>query len=193
VAAVILFPKFEVTPTQERAVRDVAMQTVQDLVPDGREQGTAIKALGPRDVLGGSRARWYNPVGLRADVWSGDLFPGAAVPEWRAVVIYGYVALAPHPQIDALRLSSAAATVGEIELAPLYAYPPGERDAEGLPRFRIGYFNPVYFPPTAHVGLNLLAGRDVKAGRERFFLLGVVAFPNGVGGVVNQPQPWRPR
>jgi hypothetical protein len=79
-----------------------------------------------------------------------------------------------------MRLGTGAVTFAELQLAPLYAYPPDERDENGVLRYpsqRVGYFNPVYIAPTQRLVLSMLASRDLRAGREEFCFLGVISEP----------------
>jgi len=187
-ATIIVVPRAEVTPQQVYQLRNTAQQLAQQLAHAANGGGDLVsRAVSPADLfsgggIGGARAvaRLRNPVALRADTWAHDVYRGTEAQPRAAIALYGYEALSRWPRIDAMRLGTAAVTFAELQLAPLYAYPPDERDENGVllyPLQRVGYFNPVYIAPTQRLVLSMLASRDLRAGREEFCFLGVISEP----------------
>ena len=155
------------------ALRDLTQAQVQATMGG---QGTIVRDLAAYDVSGavngGARyGRLSNVNTLVARTWFVNDLGFLKIPQYQAIGIYGYQALAANPLIDAIAFSlGGGAVLGQFWLAPIYA------DSVST----IGYFDPpIVYRPGQQFGVNLLSEAGVAAGAESYQLLGYVAEPGG--------------
>ena len=92
-----------------------------------------------------------------------------ALPNNKAVGIYGYVGVSAVPNIDAITFSiGGAKTLAQIQLTELYGNPE-----------TVGYFDPIIFYPNQTMRIGLLS-HDGLVATEEFDLLAYVAEPVGL-------------
>lgn len=92
-----------------------------------------------------------------------------ALPNNKAIGIYGYAALSAIPNIDAIIFSiGGAKTLAQIQLTEIYAN-----------QETVGYFDPIIFYPNQTIQIGLLSHDGVTTAEE-FDLLAYVAEPVGL-------------
>src|SRR5579859_1975551 len=172
-------PASSVSIQQIYAIIEDLGQSLMSLIQQiGGNQGAKLiyRDLVPNDLFVTNvqtQGRFFNPIALTANAFTTDVFSGAAnaLPQNRAIGIYGVYSLATSPQTDVVRIKlGTSQTLAQIFMDPLYA------DNERA----ITYFNPLRFGPLDAIVIDMLANAAVGSGVEQIGFLGVVAEPEGV-------------
>jgi hypothetical protein len=173
----VLIPGGKIDASQVTAMRLALRAKLLAAVGQTMGQSTIIRDLITSDwsgkTSGNARfARYSNATALTAQTWTttGDVTP-VQIANNQAIGIYAYVALAPVPSIDGIRLGlGGVQRLAQFFLDPVYA------DLVEA----IGYFDPpVVYGPLQTVQVDLLAEVALAAGTEQFALLGYIAEPAG--------------
>ena len=170
----VLITASKLDNSQATAMRSDLRDATQAAVIGTMNQGTVVRDLAAYDISGvaagvASFARLSNVGVMVAATWLVK-DRSRQIPQNTAIGIYGYVALAAAPVIDAIRFTLSGAPYQQFWLAPIY----------GDLYSKVGYFDsPMLFLPGQILGLDLLSEAGGAAGVEKFQFLGYVAEPGG--------------